>query len=95
MNAGLKKIIAARGSDGSYAFVYIPASRVVTIDLTKITGGRAKAWWYDPRTGKARPIGEFPTSGEHDFEPPDSGEMIDWVLVLDDATRHYPPPGTR
>jgi len=26
---------------------------------------------------------------------PDPGEMIDWVLVLDDASRNYPEPGAR
>jgi hypothetical protein len=28
------------------------------------------------------------------FNPPDPGEMLDWVLVLDDASRNYPAPGT-
>jgi hypothetical protein len=94
VNAGLKKIVAARDSGGSYALVYTPASRVITVDLTKISGGKARAWWYSPRDGKATLIGEFPTTGKQDFEPPMPGEMIDWVLVLDDATKNYPPPGT-
>jgi hypothetical protein len=94
VNAGLKKVVAARDSGGSYALVYTPASRVITVDLTKISGGTAKAWWYSPRDGKATLIGEFPTTGKQDFEPPMPGEMIDWVLVLDDATKNYPPPGT-
>ena len=93
VNAGLKKIVATRASDGAYAMVYIPASRVVTIDLTKVSGGKARAWWFNPRTGKADAAGEFDTAGKRDFTPPDAGEMIDWVLVLDDATRNFPPPG--
>ena len=54
-----------------------------------------KAWWFNPRNGEATAIGEFPNTGERDFTPPDPGEMLDWVLVLDDAAKNYPPPGTR
>jgi hypothetical protein len=31
--------------------------------------------------------------GDREFTPPANGEMIDWVLVLDDAAKNYPPPG--
>jgi hypothetical protein len=27
------------------------------------------------------------------FTPPSSGRGCDWVLVLDDAAKGYPPPG--
>lgn len=26
---------------------------------------------------------------------PDNGEMLDWVLVLDDAAKKFPAPGSR
>ena len=61
--------------------------------MNKISGARVKAWWFNPRDGKAQTIGEFPNSDEREFIPPDKGEMIDWVLVLDDAARNYLPPG--
>lgn len=93
VNAGLKKIVAATSADHTYAFIYTPASRTLTVDLTKISGGTAKAWWYNPRTGQPTAIGTFPTTNKQDFRPPDPGEMTDWVLVLDDATKNYPPPG--
>jgi len=32
--------------------------------------------------------------GGQDGMAPDPGEMLDWVLVLDDAARKYPAPGT-
>ena len=89
----IQHVLAATASDGSYAFIYTPASRTLTVDLTRISGGQAKAWWYNPRTGQPTEIGTFPTSAKQDFTPPDPGEMIDWVLVLDDATKNYPPPG--
>jgi hypothetical protein len=95
VNAGLKKVVACAASDRSYGLVYIPASRTITVDLKQISGGKAKAWWYDPRSGKADPIGEFETGGKQDFTPPGDGEMQDWVLVLDDASKAFGPPGQR
>jgi hypothetical protein len=54
-----------------------------------------RAWWYNPRNGQATEIGTFDNKGEREFTPPDPGEMADWVLVLDDAAKNYPAPGTR
>ena len=34
-----------------------------------------------------------PNTGTRRFVPPDPGEQLDWVLVLDDAAKNYPPPG--
>ncbi len=92
--AGLKRMVATRDSAGSYAMVYTPVGRPFKVRLESITGGKVKAWWFNPRTGVASPIGEFPNTGQREFIPPDQGEMLDWVLVLDDAARNYPPPGT-
>jgi len=85
---------AARASDGSYAFVYIPTGRPVGVDLSRLSGAEAKAWWFDPRTGDAHLAGEFPTGRAQEFVPP-GGERRgnDWVLVLDDASRGFAPPG--
>ena len=38
-------------------------------------------------------IGNFANSGEREFPPPNPGEHLDWILVLDDAAKGYPPPG--
>lgn len=91
--AGLKRVQATRGADGSYAFVYIPAGQTVKVNLDKISGGSVEAWWFNPRTGEPRIIGRYPAGGPREFAPPDPGESIDWVLVLDDAARNFPPPG--
>jgi len=66
----------------------------VTVDLTKLTGARIEAWWFDPRTGAAKAIGQWPREGMRTFTPPGTpGRGHDWVLVLDDAARRFPPPG--
>ncbi len=93
--AGRYQFVATRDANGSYAMVYAPIGRPFSVRMSKITGGLVKAWWFDPRTGAATVIGTFPNGGEHEFTPPSKGEMLDWVLVLDDASKKYPPPGAR
>lgn len=63
------------------------------VDLGKLSGQRLRAAWFDPRTGAARVIGEFPTDQQGEFTPPSSGPSSDWVLVLDDTDKAYPLPG--
>ncbi|WP_291984664.1 glycoside hydrolase family 140 protein [Luteitalea sp.] len=84
---------ATRDTAGTYAMVYAPVGRPFRVRMSVITGARVKAWWFNPRTGEATIIGTFPNSGERTFTPPDAGEMIDWVLVLDDESRGYGAPG--
>ena len=87
---GLDYLAAARTTDGETVIAYLPTARTFTVDMTKIAGQMAKAWWFNPRTGKTHPAGEFPSSGKKQFTPPAEG---DWVLVLDDASRNLAPPG--
>jgi hypothetical protein len=61
--------------------------------MDKVAGPRVKAWWFNPRDGKATAIGEYANTGTRRFDPPDRGEQLDWVLVLDDASKNFPPPG--
>lgn len=91
--AGSRRFVATRDSQGSFAMVYAPVGRAFKVRMDKISGQRVNAWWYDPRTGKAESIGVFDNRGERPFSPPNPGEALDWVLVLDDASRDFPPPG--
>jgi hypothetical protein len=91
--AGLKRMVATRDAAGSFAMVYAPAGRAFKVRLDKLSGGQVKAWWFNPRNGQATLVGRFERQGEREFMPPDPGEMLDWVLVLDDASKSFPPPG--
>jgi hypothetical protein len=82
---------ATRDTDGSYAFVYLPRTRPVQIDLTKLRGATIRAWWYSPRTGQLGHIGKIDKGAAVTFTPPGPGP--DWVLVLDDAAAAVLPPG--
>jgi hypothetical protein len=91
--AGIRRLVATRDEAGSYAMVYVPVGRKFTVRMDTITGAKVKAWWYNPRNGEAQLIGEFANTGTRTFTPPDVGELLDWVLVLDDAAKNYPEPG--
>ncbi len=93
--SGRYRFVATRDSEGAYAMVYAPVGRAFKVRMDAIKGAKVKAWWYNPRNGQATAIGEFANTGEREFLPPDKGEMLDWVLVLDDASRNFPPPGMR
>ncbi len=89
---GLDYLAAARAADGGTVIAYMPSSRTITVDMSKISGSQARAWWFDPRSGAASAAGAFATRGLREFTPPGRG---DWVLVLDDASKGLPKPGTR
>ena len=93
--AGRYAFVATRDTAGTFAMVYAPAGRPFRARMDAITGSRVKAWWFNPRTGAATSIGSFANTGEREFTPPDRGEALDWVLVLDDEAKRYPPPGRK
>ena len=88
---GAEHARATREDGGAYLMVYLPLARSVEVDLGKLSGQQARAWWFDPRSGAAAEIGTFETGGWQTFTPP--GEGPDWVLVVDDAARGFGAPG--
>jgi hypothetical protein len=81
------RVQATRGKD--YAFIYTSDGKPFTVKMDKISGDKLKALWFDPRTGKTTPAGETDNKGTKKFSPPKSGYGMDWVLVLDDASKNY------
>lgn len=86
-------VAAARAEDGAYGLVYLPHGAPVTVDLDQLSGERVRAWWFDPRTGRSRPSRVRPGQDIATFTPPSTGPQQDWVLVLDDLSRRFSPPG--
>lgn len=81
------RAIATRGND--YLLVYNYSARPMQIDLTKISGEKKKAWWFNPQNGSMTYIGELEnkiTDFQYDV-PYMRGE--DRVLVVTDATKDY------
>ncbi|PJF47804.1 MAG: hypothetical protein CUN48_06890 [Candidatus Thermofonsia Clade 3 bacterium] len=90
--AGVHHVQATRDADGSYALVYCPVPRPVTVDTSKLSSDHLNVHWFDPRLGVAHYAGQVSNDGIHTFVPPPVGP--DWILVLDDAGAGYPTPGS-
>lgn len=76
----------ARTLDGKLVMTYMPTTRTITVDMTKLSGP-VLARWYDPANGTFKPIAgsPFANTGSRQFTPPgnnDAGDG-DWVLVLE------------
>jgi len=81
---------AARTDDGATVIVYTPSQRALTIDLSRVAGTTARAWWFNPGTGAATLIGDYPTTSSVTWTPPVSGSS---VLVIDNAALGLAAPG--
>jgi hypothetical protein len=77
---------AAWASDGKFAFVYTPALRDLTVDLSRLAGP-VTARWYDPTNGtfSAAAAAPLPNAGSYTFRPTrnNARAKTDWVLVLE------------
>ena len=93
--AGTYRFVSTRDEDGTYAMIYVPIGRKFSVNMSVIKNGKVIAWWYNPRNGKATKIGEFSNTGQQAFMSPTPGESLDWVLVLDDASKKYTAPGKK
>ena len=79
----------------SYAMIYVPVGREFTVKKEALDASEIKAWWYNPRTGKATHLGTYKNDTDKVYMSPTPGESIDWILVLDNASRKYPVPGQK
>ncbi len=84
-----KHIAAARGSD--FMIIYLPQHQSVEVNAQKISGKKINAWWFDPRTGDSVNLGKFRNNQNYTFRTPAKDK--DWVLIIDDASQSYSPPG--
>ena len=83
-------IQATRGKD--YALIYSAEGKEMTVNFGKISGSDIKATWYNPRNGETKDAGLFANKGQRKFISPGSGYGQDWVLIIDDAAKHYTLP---
>ena len=85
-------------NDATYIMVYLPYYKSFKINTGVIAGSKLKIWWYDPQTGHAFPQATIDNSGEFSFA---NWETLikegqggpDWVVVIDDASAGFEPPG--
>ena len=84
---------AFRSADGSYAMVYLPVGKAITVSTAWCKHGLT-GWWFNPKDASVQVInGLVSTDGSLTVTPPVTGQGNDWVLVLDDQTARYSVPG--
>jgi hypothetical protein len=89
--SGASAVATARATTGETIMAYVPVSgTVITVNMTKISGSSATAYWYDPSADAATLIGTYATIGTRSFASPGTAR----VLVLDDASKGYPLPAS-
>lgn len=85
---GGEHVQCARAADGGFAVAYTPTGRALEIQLSRLTGKRLRATWFDPRSGQWQPPEEFDTNAAtptKTLRPPTSGPGRDWVLLIEDT----------
>ena len=90
LSTGDDRATAALTDDGATLIVYAPSRRTLRVNLDRLSGTNATAWWFNPRDGSVDAGTPVTSSGSWDFTPPTND---DWVLVIDDAARMLPAPG--
>ncbi|MBP2832875.1 glycoside hydrolase family 140 protein [Aquimarina sp. U1-2] len=88
-NHGGGDVLASIASDQSFAILYIPYGSNIEIDLSQISGTQKRAWWFNPRMGNSMDIGIIREDKNYVVDPPaDPQEGNDWVLIIDDYSKH-------
>jgi Protein of unknown function (DUF4038)/Putative collagen-binding domain of a collagenase len=87
LEEGSERAVAARSADRSFALIYLPRSRVITVDLRQLAGSCIAASWYDPADGRFVTVAgsPFDAAGPRRFGGDlghNSSGFEDWVLLL-------------
>lgn len=75
-------ILSTIGENKDLIIAYTPTGNPIEIDLTKIDSEKAKAYWFNPRSGKIVNIGEFETKTSKEFKPWSEGWGSDFLLLI-------------
>lgn len=81
---GHYQAVAAVAKDRRTAVVYLPSSRQIGVDVSRLHGDQIQASWYDPATGEMV-VAEglrFLSPSRHLLKAPKCSRDGDWVLLL-------------
>jgi hypothetical protein len=82
-----ERAVAALAVDRSFALLYLPSHREITVDLTQLAGPEVRARWYDPAAGRFTDMeATFDASASRRFRPlrpPNNAGFDDSVLLLE------------
>lgn len=84
--------VAFLTTDSSRAIVYLPIGKELQLNTDFVKAANMYVWWMNPKNGEITKTGNFINNKNMKFTPPSLGYGNDWVLVLDDADKHYAIP---
>lgn len=84
--------MAAIADDRSFALIYTPYGKEISVDLNRISGAIVKAWWFNPRDGRALLHKNYTDKRVVNFKPHSPGRGSDWVLILEDENQNLEMP---
>ncbi len=87
-------IEAFRDEQKRYAMIYLPVGKTITVSAANLPA-QMIFWWFNPKDGSAKKLGEINTKDKLEFTPPTTGVGNDWVLVIDDAAKGFAAPGSK
>ena len=87
-------IEAFRSKDNSYAMIYLPVGKSITIDIANFSK-QIVAWWFNPKDASIEKIGVMENKNTMEFITPTIGIGNDWVLIIDDAKKLYAAPASQ
>lgn len=80
---------AFRDGKGRFLMVYFPVGKTATLDLSSLSGKKARLWWFNPRTGKKEASLRQTTGKKITLTPPSTGGTNDWVLIADSPKKNF------
>ncbi|MCF8260085.1 MAG: glycoside hydrolase family 140 protein [Melioribacteraceae bacterium] len=82
-------ITCAISKKKDFLIAYTPVGKSIALNLSGFSSEGAKAYWYNPRSGKIRLISNFSISDQHVFTPWAKGRGSDFVLVIVASNSEY------
>jgi Protein of unknown function (DUF4038)/Putative collagen-binding domain of a collagenase len=76
-------MVAFRDEANSFAMVYLPVGKKITVNISFIKGNKVMGFWFNPRNGQLQKIGSLKKEAAMDFTPPTIGLENDWVLIVE------------
>jgi len=80
---------SAIGKERDFMIAYSPIGKPIKLDLTQLKSEEVKAYWFNPRSGKFKPIGTFSSIQSKEFTPWSKGWGSDFLLVVVDVNSDY------
>jgi len=77
-------MIAAIDQEKHFIFAYTPTGKPIKLDISRLKAKNVFGYWFNPRSGKIKYIGEYEENAQPEFKPWAEGWGSDFLLILTD-----------